>query len=331
MGHKGLPGKQGMYDPQFEHDACGIGFLAHIKGQQSHDIVVDALQMLVNLDHRGGQGDEENTGDGAGILLQIPHRFFAKESAKLGFDLPSAGDYGVGMLFLPQDESARQKAERQLNAIIKEEGQTLLGWRDVPVENHFLGKRAKDAQPFIRQVFIGKDASLNGQDELAFERKLYLIRKRAEKEIYDANDEHMSRFYVASLSSRTIVYKGMLTSGQVDRFYLDLKNPELETALALVHSRYSTNTFPSWERAHPNRYTIHNGEFNTLKGNVNWMHAREKMCESELFGDDIAKIRPVIDDQGSDSAMFDNALEFLALSGRSLAARGDDDDSGTLE
>lgn len=312
MSKHGLLSKQGLYDPQFEHDACGIGFLAHLNGKKSHSIVKDALTILENLDHRGGQGDEDNTGDGAGILVQIPHSFFEKECKKDNLDLPSSGEYGIGMIFLPNDETERLKYEDAIAQIINEEDQTLIGWRTVPTENHFLGAKAKSRQPEIRQVYIGKNQK--NIDSLAFERKLFVIRKRMESEL--GNNKHT--FYVPSLSSKTIVYKGMLTSDQVDRFYLDLVDPEFKSGLALVHSRYSTNTFPSWERAHPNRYSIHNGEFNTLKGNVHWMHAREEMFDSPHFGDDMRKIRPIIDKTGSDSSMFDNALEFMMLSGRTL-------------
>ncbi len=313
----GLPVKQGMYDPQFEKDACGIGFVANIKGNKSHQILRDALQVLINIDHRGGQG-EENTGDGAGVLLQIPHAFFEKESKTLGLNLPQAGEYGVGMLFLPTDAAQRAEIETILNNIVAEEGQTLIGWRTVPTSDHGLGLSAKAAQPFVRQIFIGKSADV--ADQMAFERKLYIIRKRAEKAIrFSGQVAGGNVFYVTSLSSSTIVYKGMLTPEQVSTFYVELQNEELVTALALVHSRFSTNTFPTWERAHPYRFVIHNGEINTLRGNVNWMHARQNSCESELFGNDIKKAIPVIDNDGSDTAMFDNTMEFLYLGGRSLA------------
>ncbi len=312
----GFPPKQGLYDPRFEHDACGIGFVANIKGKKSNEILHKALTILVNLDHRGGQGAETNTGDGAGILMQIPHTFFEKECAKLNINLPSAGQYGVGMLFLPNDAAKRQGCRQILEQVIQKEGQILLGWREVPVEDSMIGETAKLAQPYIVQVFIG--ANPQNKDNLAFERKLYAIRKGAKKEIRTSLLKDGETFYFASLSSSTIVYKGMLTPEQLDQFYLDLKDPGVEIALALVHSRFSTNTFPSWERAHPYRYLIHNGEINTLRGNVNWMHARQAMCKSELFGDDINKVLPVIDQDGSDSGMFDNCMEFLFLSGRSL-------------
>ncbi|MBC9786047.1 glutamate synthase large subunit [Heliobacterium chlorum] len=318
----GLPPKQGLYDPQFERDACGIGFIANIKGKKSNEIVHQALTVLINLDHRGGQGAETNTGDGAGILMQIPHTFMERECAAVNVTLPTPGQYGVGMLFLPPDPEQRANCEQALERIIAEEGQTLLGWRTVPTDNSSLGEVAKAAEPFVRQVFIEADAAtkakLAGGDAQAVERKLYVIRKRAENEIRHANMAGGNYFYFSSLSSRTIVYKGMLTPAQVDKYFVELKDPAIETALALVHSRFSTNTFPSWERAHPNRYMIHNGEINTLRGNVNWMHARQAMCQSDLFGDDLAKVMPVIDTDGSDSAMFDNCLEFLYLTGRSL-------------
>lgn len=316
MKRHGLPAKQGLYDPQFEHDNCGIGFLANIKGEKSHKIVQDALHVLQNLEHRGGQGDEVNTGDGAGILMQIPHRFFQSACKQVSLNLPNEGEYGVGMLFLPQDEATRNQCESEIEKIVKEEGQSVIGWRTVPVDASMLGRAAVSTMPFVRQLFVGKNTDVtNG---LAFERKLYVIRKRAENEIGShLSTEHS--FYFASFSSKTIVYKGMLTTEQVNQFYLDLNDPLFETALALVHSRFSTNTFPSWERAHPNRYMIHNGEINTLKGNVNWMRAREAQFASPLFQEDIDKIRPVIDESGSDSSMFDNTLEFLTLSGRTMA------------
>ncbi|UVI31598.1 glutamate synthase large subunit [Paenibacillus spongiae] len=312
----GLPQKQGLYNPQFEKDACGMGFVANIKGKKSHEIVLQALTVLENMEHRGGQGSEPNTGDGAGIMLQIPHAFFVRELNNLGISLPDSGEYAVGMLFLPQDEALRCKQEAALEAIIREEGQTLLGFRTVPTNDEKLGTSAKAAKPYVRQVFISKGADL--QDELAFERKLYVIRKRAEHAIRYSGAEGGDSFYFSSLSSKKIVYKGMLTTEQVRSFYTELNDESVETAIALVHSRFSTNTFPSWERAHPYRYLIHNGEINTLRGNVNWMHARQTLFATELFGADMEKIKPIINPDGSDTAMFDNTLEFLYLSGRSL-------------
>ncbi|QJD84868.1 glutamate synthase large subunit [Cohnella herbarum] len=316
MKRNGLPVKQGLYDPQYEHDACGMGFVANIKGRKSHEIVRQALTILGNLDHRGGQGCEANTGDGAGILLQIPDVFFRRELGKEGIALPPTEEYGVGMLFLPQDAELRASFENKLENIVREEGQTLIGWRTVPTDDGKLGETAKSVQPFVRQVFIGQQGSY--ADELGFERKLFVIRKRAEQEIRYSGTDGGDSFYFSSLSSKTIVYKGMLIPEQVDSYYVELQDPSVETALALVHSRFSTNTFPSWERAHPYRYVIHNGEINTLRGNVNWMHARQALAKSGLFGEDMAKVKPVIDHDGSDTAMFDNALEFLYLSGRTL-------------
>ncbi|MFB5674294.1 glutamate synthase large subunit [Paenibacillus terreus] len=317
MRQTGLPPKQGLYDPQFEKDACGMGFVAHIKGKASHEIVSQALTMLENMEHRGGQGSEPNSGDGAGIMLQIPHAFFSEEAAELGFALPAAGRYGVGMLFMSTDASVRAGHEEVLKNIIAEEGQQLLGFRDVPTDDSMLGKSAKAAKPHVRQVFIGSSADF--EDELFFERKLYVIRKRAELAIrYSENEEHGETFYISSLSCRKVVYKGMLTTAQVGQFYLDLRDSRVTSAIALIHSRFSTNTFPSWERAHPYRFMIHNGEINTMRGNVNWMHARQAQFRSELFGEDMEKVKPVINPDGSDTAMFDNTLEFLYLSGRSL-------------
>lgn len=315
-----LPAKQGLYDPRFEHDACGIGFVVNVKGNKSHQIIRQALTVLKNLSHRGATGAEVNTGDGAGILLQIPHSFLEIKCAEAGFDLPSAGNYGVGMVFLPQDQAQREEYEAQLAAIVEEEGQRLLGWRTVPTDNATLGKSALAAEPYLRQVFIARQPGL---DDDAFERKLFVIRKRAEKAMRysaerDDSEEIAGTFYIASLSHKTLVYKGMLTPTQLAAYFPDLSSPAMTTALALVHSRFSTNTFPSWERAHPNRYIIHNGEINTLQGNVNWMRAREALFSSPLFGDDLAKVLPIINEDGSDSAMFDNVLEFLVLSGRSL-------------
>ncbi len=313
----GPPPKQGLYDPQFEHDACGLGFVVNIKGRKAHQIVTDALQILVNLDHRGACGCEANTGDGAGILLQVPHDFLAAQTAKLGFKLPAFGQYGVGMLFLPKNTIERDGVKREMEKIISAEGQELLGWRDVPTDNSSLGKSAVAAEPHMAQVFIGRSAKL--KDDAAFERKLYVIRKVAEQTIrYGNRIDGGKWFYVSSLSSRTIVYKGMLMPEQVSKYYADLRDPAMTSALALVHSRFSTNTFPSWDRAHPNRYIAHNGEINTLRGNVNWIRAGQSNFVSDLFGKDIKKIVPVINTDNSDSAQFDNVVEMLTLAGREL-------------
>lgn len=308
--------KQGLYDPQFEHDSCGVGFVADIKGKKSHTIVKQALTVLLNLRHRGACGCEANTGDGAGILLQIPHAFLKQAASKDGVQLPGPKEYGIGMVYLSPNQDERKTAEKIFEQIIQEEGQRFLGWRTVPTNNQSLGATAKAAEPVVRQIFIGRNSKL--ADDMAFERKLYVIRRRAENAIRFSGLKGGKYFYVLSLSYKTLVYKGMLMSEQVEPFFPDLADPSVESALALVHSRFSTNTFPSWGRAHPYRYIAHNGEINTLRGNVNWMHARQAMCESDIFKDDLKKILPVIDQEGSDSAMFDNCLEFLVLGGRSL-------------
>jgi glutamate synthase (ferredoxin) len=308
--------RMGLYDSGYEHDACGVGFVVNIKGEKSHEIIRQGLTVLFNLDHRGARGAEPDTGDGAGILMQIPHEFMVKVCSDNGIILPVPGEYAVGMVFLPLEPARRAECEKMIAKIIHEEGQTLLGWRTVPTSDAGLGNSAKQCKPYIRQVFIARNPAL--ENALAFERKLYVIRKRAEKSIRYSGMIGCESFYVPSLSARTIVYKGMLTPEQVDSFYPDLSNPLMKSALALVHSRFSTNTFPSWERAHPNRFLIHNGEINTIRGNVNWMHARESMFKTSVFGEDFNKITPIINDDGSDSAMFDDCLEFLSLAGWSL-------------
>ena len=311
------PPAQGLYDPQFEHEACGVGFVVNLKGKKSHDIVRQAIQILTNLDHRGACGCEVNTGDGAGILIQTPHDFLKLVSKEAKVKLPAAGQYGVGMVFLPRDKRQRAECEAAFEAIIAEEGQKVLGWRTVPTDNSSLGETAKASEPFVRQIFVGRDAKL--ADDLAFERKLYVIRKRAEQAIrFGGKIKGGEVFYISSLSFKTVVYKGMLLTTQLNAYFPDLTHPKMTSALALVHSRFSTNTFPSWERSHPYRYMAHNGEINTLRGNVNWMKAREALFESDLFGDDIKKILPIVNTDGSDSAMFDNCLELLTLAGRSL-------------
>ena len=294
-----------------------MGFVVNMKGKKSHTIVRQALQVLLNLDHRGACGCEVNTGDGAGILLQTPHAFLKQATAKEKISLPGAGEYGVGMVFLPHDAGQRGECERVFGDIVAEEGQRVLGWRSIPTNNSSLGATAKASEPFMRQVFIGRNAKLT--DDMAFERKLYVIRKRTENAIrYSGKVKGGEFFYLASLSYKTVVYKGMLLTAQLGEYYPDLSHPALESALALVHSRFSTNTFPSWNRAHPYRYLAHNGEINTLRGNINWMHAAQSNFASELFGDDIKKIVPVINTDGSDSAMFDNCLELLVMAGREL-------------
>ncbi|UOQ85742.1 glutamate synthase large subunit [Gracilibacillus salinarum] len=311
MTYRDLPEAQGLYHPDFEHDACGIGLYAHIKGKQTHEIVKKGLDMLCKLEHRGGQGADPLTGDGSGLMVQIPDSYFRRECKD--FQLPAVGRYGVGMLFLSQDENENKNAINKINELIEQEGQKLIGWRDVPVDPTHIGKGAIETLPNVLQVFIEANDEL--KDDLAFERKLYIIRKQAENW---ANEQGI-RFYFPSLSNRTIVYKGLLTPDQVDKFYLDLQDEAFVSAFSLVHSRFSTNTFPSWERAHPNRYLIHNGEINTMRGNVNWMRAREQQFVSEAFGEDLDKILPIINGGGSDSATLDNALEFFTLAGRKPA------------
>ncbi len=316
VSQNGLPEKQGLYDPKFEHDNCGIGFMANIKGKKSHRIIIDAIQILKNLAHRGGVGSEPDTGDGAGILIQIPHGFMKKVCNNEGITLPGAGDYGVGMLFLSPDVETRENSLNKLKNIISEEGLEYLGLREVPTYADCIGVTAREAMPHIVQIFIKRPDDVEAG--IAFERKLYVVLKRSEKEIRNAEKDKDSYFYFTSLSARTIVYKGMLTPDQVPRFYLDLMDMDMRTAIALVHSRFSTNTFPSWERAHPNRFLIHNGEINTIRGNINWTNAREKIFETDMFGDDIKKIYPVINEDGSDSAMLDNYIHMLTLTGVSL-------------
>jgi glutamate synthase domain-containing protein 2/glutamate synthase domain-containing protein 1/glutamate synthase domain-containing protein 3 len=315
------PKAQGLYDPKNEHDACGVGFIADLKNRRSHDLVVKGLQILRSLEHRGACGCESNTGDGAGILLQTPHKFLVKVAKSVHIDLPALGSYGVGMVYLPRNPTDRARCEFLFERVIRDEGQVVLGWRDVPTNNQPVGPTAVAAEPLVRQIFIRKVSGLPADqpdDPLGFERKLFVIRKLIENEIRRSNIPQREMFYLPSLSCKTIVYKGMLNANQVLPYYPDLHDPDMESALALVHSRFSTNTFPSWPRSHPYRYIAHNGEINTLRGNINWMHARESMLASDLFGEDIQKIMPIVDESGSDSAMFDNVLEMLVLTGRSL-------------
>jgi len=311
-----LPPKQGLYDPVNEHDACGVGFIAHIKGIKSHAIVRQGLQILDNLTHRGAVGADPLAGDGAGILIQIPDQFLRDECAHLGFELPASGAYGVGMMFLPQSARIHSACEALIEEILTEEGQELLGWRAVPTDNSGLGESVKLVEPVIRQVFIAPGP--NCEDQEAFERKLFVICKRVENAVRQSDWEGRETFYIPSLSSRTLVYKGMLLANQVDAYYPDLKDERLVSALALVHQRFSTNTFPSWDLAHPFRMIAHNGEINTLRGNINWMAARRHSLKSNLIGDDLEKIWPLIAEGQSDSACFDNALELLVAGGYSM-------------
>ncbi|MBV6475480.1 MAG: glutamate synthase subunit alpha [Rhodocyclaceae bacterium] len=310
------PQQEGLYDPRNEHDACGVGFVVNIKNRKSHAIVEQGLQILKNLEHRGATGYDPLLGDGAGILIQIPDAFFREEMARQGVTLPSSGEYGVGMMFLPRNTESRRACEAAIERTVRYEGQTLLGWRDVPCDNAGLASAAKDCEPVIRQVFIGRGADMRGQD--AFERKLYVIRKEAGHRVQALKLGEGKMFYVPSMSTRTVVYKGMLLADQVGQYFLDLQDARMVSALALVHQRFSTNTFPTWDLAHPFRLIAHNGEINTLRGNVNWIRARENDISSPLFGEDLEKIWPLIYDGQSDSASFDNALELLLMGGYSL-------------
>jgi glutamate synthase (NADPH) large chain len=309
-----MPARQGLYDPANEKDACGVGFVAHIKGRKSHDIVSKGLEILRNLTHRGATGYDPKLGDGAGILIQLPDAFLRKEAAKLNFKLPAVGNYACGTVFLPQSGNGRVACESAIARIIHEEGQDFLGWRDVPRDNRNIADAAKAVEPMMRQVFIGSTAA----DQNAFERKLFVIRKRIEHAVRALKLEDASQFYIPSLSSRTIVYKGMLLAEEVGTYYQDLQDPTMVSALALVHQRFSTNTFPAWDLAHPFRMIAHNGEINTMRGNVNWMAARHEAMKSAVLGDDLEKLWPLIAEGQSDSACFDNALELLVAGGYSL-------------
>ena len=309
---------QGLYDPAYESDACGVGFVVDIKGRKSHKIVDNAITILKNLIHRGACGCEENTGDGVGMLTQLPHKFFVRVCKEIGFELPEYGHYGAGMVFLPNDSAQQKHCIDEFHKIISEEGQQVLGWRDVPIDSSSLGSMAKDGEPTFKQIFIKRSADI--KDEISFERKLYVIRKRIENTIYNNLElSEREHFYIPSLSHRTCIYKGMLTGSQFEPMFPDVSEPDFESAMALVHQRFSTNTFPAWELAHPFRYVAHNGEINTARGNANWMRAREPLCKSEVFGDDLEKLFPIVLEGGSDSATFDNVMEFLHMSGRPLS------------
>ncbi|HWE85446.1 MAG TPA: glutamate synthase large subunit [Terracidiphilus sp.] len=312
----GVPAAQGLYHPQNEHDACGMGFVANIRGEKSHDIIRKGLEVLINLTHRGAAGCDPETGDGAGILIQIPHVFFARECGELGMQLPEAGAYGVAMVFLPVDKHSRLQCEGAMERIAQQEGAATIGWRDTPVNGDAIGREARNSQPYIEQLFVRRP---EGLDEEAFERLLYHIRRRAENEIAESDIEGKEDFYVPSFSCRTIIYKGLMLAPQIEKFYFELANPLVSSALALVHQRFSTNTFPSWKLAHPYRYVAHNGEINTIRGNVSWMNARQSILNHPLHGDKIDDLYPVVIPGGSDSASLDNAVEFLYQSGRSLA------------
>ena len=317
VNHTATPPRQGLYDPANEHDACGVGFVAHIKGKKSHSIVEQGLLILKNLTHRGAVGADPLAGDGAGILIQVPDALFREEMAKQGVTLPPLGEYGVGMVFLPQEPASRLACEHEIERAIKDEDQVLLGWRDVPRDNNGLGVSVKQIEPVVRQVFIGRGPSVTVTD--ALERKLYIIRKASGHAIQALHLAHGKEFYVPSMSARTIVYKGMLLADQVGSYFKDLRDPRVVSALALVHQRFSTNTFPTWDLAHPFRLIAHNGEINTLRGNVNWIRARQGAISRPILGKDLNKVWPLIYDGQSDSASFDNALELLTMSGYSIA------------
>ena len=299
---------KGLYRQQFEHDACGIGAVVNVDGIKSHRVVDNALSIVEKLEHRAGKDASGETGDGVGILVQISHKFFSLAARELGIDIGGEREYGVGMFFFPQDTLKRNQAKKMLEVIAKKEGVGFLGWREVPIDSTTLGKKALDCMPHIMQCFLKKPADV--KKGLDFDRKLYIIRR-----VFEQSNDNT---YVVSLSSRTIVYKGMFLVGQLRRFYLDLLDENFESAIALVHSRFSTNTTPSWERAHPNRFILHNGEINTIRGNVDRMLAREETMESTVMKDDMDKILPVVNASGSDSAMLDNTLEFLVMNGMEL-------------
>lgn len=306
----------GLYDPRFEHDACGVGFIANIKGQKSRKLVEQSLEILNRLAHRGATGADPKTGDGAGILIQLPDKFFRKECARLGINLPEEGKYGTGIVFLPKVEKEKETIKEWFVELIKEENLDFLGWRKIPVDNSDIGKTAKESEPVMEQIFVGYSGDL--KDSLELERKLYILRKKIENKVRNSSLAQKSFFYITNLSSKTFSYKGMLTPEQVGTYFLDLSDPSIESAIVLVHSRFSTNTFPTWDLAQPFRYLAHNGEINTLRGNINWMKAKEGSLKSKLFGERLKEIFPTIVPGGSDSAMFDNVFELLYLAGRSI-------------
>jgi glutamate synthase (NADPH/NADH) large chain len=313
----GSPAPHGLYDPALDKDSCGVGFIADIKGRKSQQLVEDALAILCNLEHRGAVGADPRAGDGAGILVQIPHAFFAKAANALGFRLPAPGEYAVGQLFMPIDPDWRQIIRDIYAQTIRREGMVLLGWRDVPTDNSTLGESVKPTEPVHQQVFIGRGKVI--RDEADFERRLYVLRKSISSAIYARRERRLSNYYPVSISCRTVVYKGMFLADQLGTYYPDLHDKDFKSALALVHQRFSTNTFPTWSLAHPYRMIAHNGEINTLRGNNNWMAARQASVSSPLFGDDISKLWPISYEGQSDTACFDNALEFLVQGGYPLS------------
>ncbi|MDA3949957.1 MAG: glutamate synthase subunit alpha, partial [Spirochaeta sp.] len=316
MQHIRRPRKHQLYDPAFEHDACGVGFVAHLKGKAAHKLLPEARQILVNMAHRGAVGAERNSGDGSGILTALPHTLLERVARdELGETLPERGRFAAGIVFLSRDKTERTACETAFAEITAEEGQRFIGWRDVPRDNSMIGPTARASEPVMRQAFIAAGDTVSSE---VFERKLYVIRKRLTNKLRGSAVDTNDMFYICSLSTRNIIYKGMLTPEQLFEYFLDLTNERFETHVAMVHSRFSTNTFPSWDRAQPFRFMSHNGEINTLQGNVNKMRAREGVMESDLFGTDLQKIMPVIEPDLSDSGTFDNALELLLQSGRDL-------------
>src|SRR5580692_6416633 len=315
--HTFRPEACGLYDPALEKDSCGVGFIANIKGKKSHQIVSDAIRILCNLEHRGAVGADPRAGDGAGILVQIPHAFFARKAKALGFTLPKPGDYAVGALFMPREKAWRKVIQSIIADQIKAEQLTLLGWRDVPTDNSSLGETVKPTEPANMQVFIGRGMHI--KDEVEFERRLYILRKSISQAIYAMRERSNAGYYPVSISCRTVIYKGMFLADQLGSYYPDLHEPDFESALGLVHQRFSTNTFPAWSLAHPYRMIAHNGEINTLRGNRNWMAARQASARSPFYGDDISKLWPISYEGQSDTACFDNALEFLVQGGYPLA------------
>jgi glutamate synthase (NADPH) large chain len=311
----GLPQAEGLYDPRNERDACGLGFIVNIHGEPSHDIILKGIQILINLTHRGACGCDPDTGDGAGLLMQIPDKFFRRECASLGFTLPPVGEYGVGMMFFPVDRQARLQCEGLVEDVVKEEGLTVLGWRDTPTNGAAIGRIARGSQPYIQQIFIGSPYGMT-QDEL--ERRLYVVLKRAENLIASSDIREKGSFYIPSLSSRTIVYKGLLLAPQIAQFYGELSDPDAMSAFCMVHQRFSTNTFPTWNLAHPFRMVCHNGEINTVRGNVAWFNARQSVMESPQFNGKLKELFPIVTPNGSDSASLDNAVQLLNMAGREL-------------
>src|SRR6267142_6014602 len=315
--HSWRPPAEGLYDLSLEKDSCGVGFIANIKGRKSHQIVSDAISILCNLEHRGAVGADPRAGDGAGILVQIPHAFFTRKAAEIGFQLPEPGEYAIGALFMPRETAWRNVIKSIVAEQIKAEGLMLLGWRGVPTDNSSLGETVKPTEPTHMQVFIGRNGIAKTDEE--FERKLYILRKSISQAIYQRRERGLAGYYPCSMSCRTVIYKGMFLADQLGKYYADLHEPDFESALALVHQRFSTNTFPTWSLAHPYRMIAHNGEINTLRGNVNWMAARQASVSSDLYGKDITRLWPISYEGQSDTACFDHAIEFLVQGGYPLA------------